>query len=98
MSCELSIQKQLLLIMDSLVSSIVTEICQLDIFQSKLQNGNTESDIKLVSPLKCIVIDILKIVNRCYPLKLQREISVVTIVIAKHTIVNLIVIFTAVKL
>lgn len=47
MSCELSIQKQLLTIMDSLVSSIVTEICQLDIFQSKRQNGNTEIDIKL---------------------------------------------------
>jgi len=57
MSCELSIQKQLLTIMDSLVSSIVTEICQLDIFQSKCQNGNTEStDIKLVSPFKCFIV------------------------------------------
>lgn len=56
MSCELSIQKQLLSIMDSLVSSIVTEICQLDIFQSELQNGNTETDIKLVSSFKYIVI------------------------------------------
>ncbi|XP_067257113.1 zinc finger protein 436-like isoform X1 [Chanodichthys erythropterus] len=47
MSCELAIQKQLLSMMDSLVSSIVIEICQLDIFQSELQNGNTETDIKL---------------------------------------------------
>jgi len=56
MSRELSIQKQLLTIMDSLVSSIVTEICQLDIFQSKCQNGNTETDIKLVSPFKCVIV------------------------------------------
>lgn len=59
MSCELSIQKQLLTIMDSLVSSIVTEICQLYIFQSNLPNGNTEIDIKLVSPFKCIIVDVL---------------------------------------
>ncbi|XP_043099041.1 zinc finger protein 436-like isoform X2 [Puntigrus tetrazona] len=47
MSCEASVQKQVLLIMDSLVSSLVTEICQLDIFQSKRQNGNPETDIKM---------------------------------------------------
>ncbi|XP_016393567.1 zinc finger protein OZF-like isoform X1 [Sinocyclocheilus rhinocerous] len=47
MSCEASVQKQVLLIMDSLVTSIVTEICQLDIFQSKRQNGNPETDIKM---------------------------------------------------
>lgn len=63
MSCELSIQKQLLTIMDSLVSSIVKEICQLDIFQSKRQNANTETDIKLVSPFKYIVADVLKFVK-----------------------------------
>lgn len=63
MSCELSIQKQLFTIMDSLVSSIVKEICQLDIFQSKRQNANTETDIKLVSLFKYIVADVLKFVK-----------------------------------
>ncbi len=58
MSCEASVQEQVLLIMDSLVTSIVTEICQLDIFQSKRQNGNPETDIKMVSSFKCIMIDI----------------------------------------
>ncbi|KAK2913311.1 hypothetical protein Q8A67_001710 [Cirrhinus molitorella] len=48
MSCEASVQKQVLSIMDSLVTSIVTEICQqLDIFQSKRQNGNPDTDIKM---------------------------------------------------
>ncbi len=52
MSRGASVQKQVLLIMDSLVTSIVTEICQLDIFQSKCQNGNPETDIKMVSSFK----------------------------------------------
>ncbi|XP_052416305.1 zinc finger protein 883 isoform X2 [Carassius gibelio] len=47
MSCEASVQKQVLLIMDSLVTSIVAEICQLDIFQSERRNGNPETDIKM---------------------------------------------------
>ncbi|XP_073692575.1 uncharacterized protein [Garra rufa] len=48
MSCEASVQKQVLSIMDSLVTSIVTEICQqLDIFQSKRRNGNPDTDIKM---------------------------------------------------
>ncbi len=52
MSRGASVQKQVLLIMDSLVTSIVTEICQLDIFQSKCQIGNPETDIKMVSSFK----------------------------------------------
>ncbi|KAK7177091.1 hypothetical protein R3I93_001143 [Phoxinus phoxinus] len=47
--------------MDSLVSSIVTEICQLDIFQSKRQFGNTETDIKLLQ--KNLTDAIRKITN-----------------------------------
>lgn len=63
MSRGASVQKQVLLIMDSLVTSIVTEICRLDIFQSKRQNGNPEIDIKMVSSFKCIIINILTLVK-----------------------------------
>lgn len=79
MSCDLSIQKQLLTLMDSLVSSIVTEICQLDIFQSK--RANTETDIKLVSPFKYIVADVLKFV-----ITISLNITVVNIVTAKPNV------------
>ncbi|KTG38381.1 hypothetical protein cypCar_00018055 [Cyprinus carpio] len=47
MSGGVAVQKQVLLIMDSLVTSIVAEICQLDIFQSERRNGNLDTDIKM---------------------------------------------------
>ncbi|XP_018962373.2 histone-lysine N-methyltransferase PRDM9-like isoform X2 [Cyprinus carpio] len=47
MSCGAAVQKQVLLIMDGLVTSIVAEICQLDIFQSERRNGNLDTDIKM---------------------------------------------------
>lgn len=63
MSGGAAVQKQVLLIMDGLVTSIVAEICQLDIFQSERRNGNLDTDIKMVSSFKCIMINFLTLVN-----------------------------------